>query len=75
MEELLQRLVEIEQRLATLEAQAHSSHTILPEALESIAAHVSQRFNEHIRALFGKPATSDPQATEPVPANNAEEGK
>lgn len=66
MEELLQRITAIEQRLLELEAQAHSGHTLSPEAIIEVATHAVERINEGMRALFHKSSESDSQVTESV---------
>jgi hypothetical protein len=54
--------VNLEERIAALEGAvvelqkfAHSEHTISPETLDQIAAHVIQRLNEHLRKVFEPP--------------------
>lgn len=47
------RLAALEKRVAELESQAHTSHTIEPETLDQIAAHVVNRLNDHLRAFLG----------------------
>jgi len=50
---LEERFLALEQRLESLERQAHTEHTIGQETLDSIAAHVVRRLNEHLRQMSG----------------------
>jgi len=52
-----QRLVAIEQRLESLERQAHTEHTIGETTLETIATHVLRRLTEHLQHTFGQTDT------------------
>jgi hypothetical protein len=59
-----QRLAAMEQRLSSLEMQAHTEHNIGSDTLEVIATHVLRRLAEHVQQTLGQAGTSQESKAE-----------